>query len=229
MPTPLDPDACARDLLEGRFGVAWDTRFGLWLVYRRLLATGRVVFVERARMPRRATFCRTSRGWEIHVRAGLSAEAQRFLFARELATYWLDELGVRGDESEALTNRIAAALVAPKPVFLDALGRHGRDFAALAAEFRATQTCMARRYSEATGHFLALVTPTRVETLGALDSPVMLPPDDELRRLVERNALPPAFERIRLTDRRWHWALVETCRWKHPANNGAGGLCPWLH
>lgn len=226
MAMSLDPDACARDLLEGRFGVAWDTRFGLWLVYHHLLATGRVVVVESARMPRPAAFCRTPRGWEIRVRVGLSTEAARFLFARELAEYWLDELGAQGEGNEALANRIAAALVAPGPVVLDALRRHGRDFAALAAEFGATQTCMARRYSEATGNFLALVTPTRIEAFGA---PVVLPPDDELRRLVECDALPPAFERLRLTDRVRRWALVETCRRKHPTNNGAGGLCPWFH
>lgn len=226
MPTSIDPDTCARALLEERFGVAWDTRFGLWLVYQHLRATGRIVFVEATRMPRPAAFCRTLFGWEIHLRVGLPPHAERFLFAHELAEYWLDELLVRGEGREALANRIAAALVAPKPLFLEALVRYGRDFATLAAEFGATQTCVARRYSEATGEFLALITPTRVEVLGG---PFELPPDDVLRRLVESNTLPPELERLRLTDRRRRWALVETWQQTYPTENGAGDLGPWVN
>lgn len=209
MPTSLDPDTCARELLEERFGVASDTRFALWLVFLRLHATGRLVFVEPTRSPRPAAFCRLPFGWEIHLRAGLAPEAQRFLFAHELAECWLDDRGVRAEGRETLANRMAAALVAPRPLFLEALAQHGPDFAALAVHFGATQTCMARRYSEVTGDFLALVTPTRVEVLG---TPFALPPDDELRRRVERDDLPPELERRRLTDRRRRWALVETWR-----------------
>ncbi len=224
MPTSINPDACARALLEERFGVSWDTRFGLWLVYQHLLATDRIVFVEGARMPRPAAFCRTLFGWEIRLRAGLQPLAERFLFAHELAEYWLDELRVQGEGREALANRVAAALIAPKPLFLEALAQHGRDFAALAAEFGATQTCMARRYSEATGEFLALVTPTRVEVLG---TPFALPLDDELRRLVESNALPPELERLKLTDRRRRWAIVEAWQWAH--SDDVGDPCPGVN
>lgn len=88
--------------------------------------------------------------WKIFVCEGQPDPELAFTICHELAEIHVLKLGVRlpWREKEDLCNAIAAALVAPRRAFLDALADHGEDFGELALDFLASETCMALRLGE---------------------------------------------------------------------------------
>ncbi len=89
--------------------------------------------------------------WRIFVRENLSPEQFLFTVYHEIAEWHVHRLRLRFDhflEKERVCDAIAAALVAPQRAFRAALRDHGEDFAELAEDFLATETCMALRLGE---------------------------------------------------------------------------------
>lgn len=119
----------------------------------------------------------------------------RFAVAHELAEWAHRE---RQEETiEDLCNATAAAIIAPRRLFLEALGAIGDDLPALARVFRTTESCVALRLGETTAQPVALVSPALVRLRG---DEWGWPATDEIRRLARAKAVPAALRIVRLRD-----------------------------
>jgi hypothetical protein len=138
---------------------------------------------------REAALARVSGQWWVFLRSDLAGERRAFALLHEVA-HWAIGATAAEDRCDAL----AAAMLAPRPAFLQALERHG-SLQTLARAFATTESCVALRLGEATGRPLALVTPSSVRLRGAAYS---WPSERDLR---SRTAL-PGIKRARLRDDR---------------------------
>lgn len=133
-------------------------------------------------LPADGVIARVHGRWFIYVREGL--RDARFVALHELA-HWA--LGAGATETEC--DRLAAALLAPRPAFDRAIRELGprRSYTGLARWFGSTETAAALRYGEVTGEPLVVVAPASVRVRGAAYS---WPSEPELRGLVKERRLP---------------------------------------
>jgi hypothetical protein len=200
---PPHPDRCAAAIYEF-FGLDGAEAGAAEALVARLEAGGRVQTVRRVVGGKEAMLERTLFGWQIWVSRRLGGPAREFAVLHELGEWWLGRLGFNGPEREATADRIAAALVAPRPLFRPLCERLGFDPPALARHFAATQTCLALRYGEVTGRPVLVVDRARAWARG---DPFVWSPDGADLFGLARGPLPPTVQRIRLTDRRGRLAL----------------------
>lgn len=126
-----------------------------------LLGAGCVEALHASSLPGDGMLTFDGEHWTIVVRAKLSGYRLRFVVLHELA-HWVLGPGATEDECDAL----AAALLVPRLVFLDALKECGQDLASLARRLNVTESFAALRLGEVTGEPVALITPTRVRVRG---------------------------------------------------------------
>jgi hypothetical protein len=171
----------------------------------KLEAGGRLQTVRRVLGGKEAMLEHTLWGWQIWVSRRLGASDRHFAVLHELGEWWLGRLDFRGPEREAVADRIAAALVAPRQRYRPLADQLGFDPPGLSQHFAATQTCLALRFGEVTGRPVLVVDRTQAWARG--DPFVWTPEDRDLFDLA-RGPLPPSVQRIRLTDCRGRVALT---------------------
>ncbi len=141
--------------------------------------------------------------WVILLSEGLSKEAHEWTIFHEVAHWWLkrtDREPRVALEMEAVCDAIAACLQAPAPAFRLSLEAHGQHFAAIAADYWATQTAMALRFGEVTREPVAVVSPSLVRVRGG----AFAWPDVRLAAAAGH----PSVRRVALTDQRGRAALL---------------------
>ncbi len=107
-------------------------------------------------LPERGCLTRTRSGCVIRWREDLPAWRRDFVVGHELAHY-----AVR-DSDEQACDRMAAAIVAPRPAMRALRREYGNDLARSAAALRTCQTVVARRLTEISDEPCAVVTPRAV-------------------------------------------------------------------
>jgi hypothetical protein len=150
---------------------------------------------------RDGALARVGATWCVFLRADLPASKRAFTLLHEIG-HWA--IGAEASEEEC--DALAAAMLAPRKAFLDALRTDGRGLARLAQRFATSESCVALRLGEATGKPLALVTPTSVRLRGASHD---WPNERRLRELAERRR-PMGLRKCRLLDEPGRTMLVAT-------------------
>lgn len=84
----------------------------------------------------------------IFVRRGTAPTRARWLAGHELAEWWYQRVGYRGDDLEERCDALGAALVAPRPTVLAARRKLGDEPIAIATELRTTQSLALLRLGE---------------------------------------------------------------------------------
>lgn len=104
--------------------------------------------------------------WVLYLRPCIPRRQRKWAVAHEIAEWLLRNLR---DEPhiEQLADRLAAALIAPRQAYLAFHRVHGLDLAKQAKAFDTTESCMARRFGEATGTPSLLITPVAKDQRGA--------------------------------------------------------------
>lgn len=115
---------------------------------------------------------------QIHLCACTSERQREFNCGHELGELEGLRLGLVGEETEQLADRVAGALVAPREAFLAAL-RAQTGLPGLAKAFFASRSTLTLRTGEVTGRGTALVTATVVRRRGR--PPSGWPPEERLR------------------------------------------------
>ncbi|HEY3237722.1 MAG TPA: ImmA/IrrE family metallo-endopeptidase [Polyangiaceae bacterium] len=151
-----------------------------------LLGHGAIRTVHRHALKKDAALAVVHGAPRIFVRSGLDLRRRNFAICHELAEWHLGEIRYCEPDVEQVADALAAALLAPRQLFLLALREDGVKFPLLAARFAATQSCAALRFGETTNTPLVLVAPREVRVRGA---PWGWPQTEEqLRKLAK---LPP--------------------------------------
>lgn len=150
-----------------------------------------------------AMLVRVNDRWRIVVRRDVVDAELGHTIAHELAHWALRREGE--PDTEEACDYLAAALVAPSRAFRSAMRDHGTDLAALADDFRTTQSLVALRWGESHGVPLALVRPGLVRVRGQLE--FVWPDEGTIARWA--NGRPPrGVAKTRLTDDRRRVVLV---------------------
>ncbi len=164
-----------------------------------LLGPGCVIRAHAMKMRRDAELFSTPAGARILVRVRLPVERARFAVAHEVAEWHLRRVGYSGDDIESIVRRIAAALVAPRPIALR-VARHSSVFddpGAPSEAMQTTQTLAALREGEVTGESIAVVGPGFLEARGA---ELVWPDREAVRRFVKEGG--PGLRKVDLDRRR---------------------------
>jgi len=98
-----------------------------------------------------ATIARVGNEWRVYVARGTSPARARWLVGHELAEWWYQQRGYRGEDLEARCDALGAALVLPRRVLQAARRQHGDDVHAIARALRVTQSLALLRVGEVTG------------------------------------------------------------------------------
>jgi hypothetical protein len=151
----------------------WNPPKNLLLIARALFGVRGVVIAVRREMkgdgmiiPEAEPSDALASPWVMYLRPRVSPRRRKWAIAHEIAEWMLRN--VRAEPHiEALADRIAAALIAPRQAYLAFHRAYGLDLPRLAAAFNVTESCMARRFGEATGTPTLLVTPVGRDQRGA--------------------------------------------------------------
>ncbi len=150
-----------------------------------------------------AMLVRVNDRWRIVVRRDVEDAELGHTIAHELAHWVLRREGE--PDTEEACDYLAAALVAPHRAFRSAMRVHGTDLAALAGDFRTTQSLVALRWGESHGVPLALVRPGLVRVRGQLE---FVWPDEQTITRWAKGKPPRGVAKTRLTDDRRRVVLV---------------------
>jgi len=104
-----------------------------------------------------ATVARVGNEWRVYVQRGVSPARARWLVGHELAEWWYQQRGYRGEDLEQRCDALGAALVLPRRVLQAARRQHGDDVHAIAKTLRVTQSLALLRVGEVTGTPSAVV------------------------------------------------------------------------
>lgn len=115
--------------------------------------------------------------WRIYLRNGAPPPAARFTVLHELS-HWALGQGASEEDCDAL----AAALLAPRGQFEEAIRATGSSYRKLADYFGCTETFAALRYGEVTDKPLVVVAPAHVRIRGRAFT---WPTEPELRQLAK--------------------------------------------
>lgn len=168
-------------------GFSLDVQAPPLAIAERLLGDGAIRTAPAEAMASRGALVRVGSNWRVYLNAGCDAQQKRFVLMHELSHWALP------DATEETCDRLAAALLLPRPAFLAAVAHHGARLATLARRFGTTESCAALRLGEATASPVALVTPLAVRKRGAAFG---WPADAVLRARVRV----PGVRKCRLTD-----------------------------
>jgi len=113
----------------------------------------------------RARLARIESEWRIYLRADTPSSEQGYLIGHELGELLYREHQHEPDFEEAC-NRFGAALCAPRPAVVSALGSLGHRIARLAVAFACSQTLIELRIPEVTGEPRAVVSRGKVWVRG---------------------------------------------------------------
>lgn len=165
-----------------------------------------VVRVKHGQLGRGASGALMSRpeGHTIYVGSSVPRKDLGFVIGHELGHFELARIGYRGEDVERLADRIAAALVAPRPAFLRMARALGLDHQRLAEAFLLTETCAILRIAEITDRPTLVVTPDTLYARG--DQEFAWGPDP--RGLARVRPLPEGLFRVVLGDARNRVALL---------------------
>jgi hypothetical protein len=119
----------------------------------------------------------------------------RWLAAHELAHWWYDLIGYRGEDIEERCDALGAAIICPRPAWLALRRRVEGDVHELARRLATTQSLALLRRGECEGTPAALVQPRRVVVRGW----DFAWPAEEVVRKVAR-AGHPELRRVTITD-----------------------------
>lgn len=131
----------------------------------------------------------------IGVSRRASPARARWLVCHELAHWWFDRLGYRGEDLEARCDALGAALIAPRPAWRTARRLVGDDVKRLAEMLATTQSLVLLRCGECDGTPAALVGQRRVIVRG-ID---FAWPDEDVIRRVARSGY-PGVRKVRISD-----------------------------
>lgn len=170
---------------------------------RAILGSNAVRLIEQRAIRGPAVLARVGSEWRIYVREDLDAQQRLFCVAHELGELAMHREGLlddKGVDPEDASDRIAAALIAPRPAARAAYKKkpagwqgHPEAWAQLALAFNSSESCAALRYSEATGTPLILLTPKVIRRRGDW---MPWPAEHELRS----EASHPGIVKARLRD-----------------------------
>jgi hypothetical protein len=137
----------ARLDIEGRpsLGAVVAATMGLWPGYSGTIR-------------RRACTRRVGENWQPIARADIDAHYARWLWSRELARWWLSRYAHTAG-SPSVVDRLGAAVLTPRDLFLSYVDNTGGDVPALAELFAVPQGLILLRLGETTGRAVALVRP----------------------------------------------------------------------
>lgn len=159
------------------------------------MAGVKVASAPRAGLWKDATFTKVLGKPVIWLAPKLPIERSTFAICHELAEWALREQ--REESIEQLADAAAAAILAPRQLFREALAHVGSDLPELARVFSTTETCMGLRIGEVTAEPVALVSPKLVRVRGEEWG---WPSEDEIRRLSRGTDGPALLRLVRLTD-----------------------------
>lgn len=163
-----------------------------------LLGPGSVRSVHAASLPGDGVLVWERGKAQIQLRAKLSPQRRRWAICHELAEWCLRLARYEGDDSEQLSNALAAALLAPRQLFLRVVREEGRCLPTLARRFVTTESCAALRIGETTEQPLALVAPSRPVRLRGAE--FVWPSEEQIRAMAAGRPLLPGLARTRLRD-----------------------------
>lgn len=134
--------------------------------------------------------------WVLWLRPGLSPQVRKWAIAHEIAEWLLRN--VRDEPHiEALADRLAAALIAPRQAYLAFHRIYGLDLPRFARAFNTTESCMGLRHGESTLVPTQLVTPHSVRQRGeAFVFPRLRP----LARCPAQDDLPRGVRAVPISD-----------------------------
>jgi hypothetical protein len=144
---------------------------------------------------RESDICTSNGKAFIAIRRGIAPARARWRIGHELAHWWYDLTGYRGEDIEARCDALGAALVVPRPAWLSLRRRVGDDVRELAASLATTQSLVLLRRGECEGTPTALVEPRRVIVRGW----DFAWPDEAIVRRVARTGH-PSLHKVTLTD-----------------------------
>lgn len=165
---------------------------------RRLLGPSSVRVVHAAALIGDGAFAVVNGEPRIYVRAKLPRNRRRWLLSHELAEWWLWRERYREPDVELLADALAAALIAPRQLFLRAVRRDGQQLPLLALRFNVTESCAALRVGETTGTPTALLAPSRPIRFRGDER--AWPNEAELWRAARAATELPGIARSKLTD-----------------------------
>jgi len=125
--------------------------------------------IHRATGSQRFPTCTTRAGngrLIIHVPASPTAWQVNHRVGQQLVKWYLAHHAYDGAQVESVVRRIAAAVCVPTPAFQRARDQFGENIPALSEHFRVSQSLMALRLAECTGHPSALRTSTQIIVRG---------------------------------------------------------------
>jgi hypothetical protein len=105
--------------------------------------------------------------YRIYVSSAVAPMRKAYVVLHELGHWHLKQIGYVGENVEAICDGIAAALLAPRRAFADAVEEHGARWDRLASDFAISQTIAVLRYGEVMGPPVAVVDSRRTHTRGA--------------------------------------------------------------
>lgn len=165
---------------------------------RGLLGPGSVQSDHAASMPKDGALRWEQGKAKIYVRAKLSKERRRWAICHELAEWCLTLARYEGDDAEQVSHALAAALLAPRQLFLRAVRDEGQRLPALARRFETTESCVALRLGETTDQPLVLVAPSRPVRVRGAD--FVWPSEAQIRAMAAGRPLLPGLVRTKLRD-----------------------------
>lgn len=128
---------------------------------RRLLGADAVRVVHAAALPGDGAFAVVNGAPRIYLRSKLPRNRRRWVLSHELAEWWLWRERYREPDIEHIADALAAALIAPRQLFLRVVRRDGLELPLLALRFSVTESCAALRVGETVGTPTALLAPSR--------------------------------------------------------------------
>ncbi len=164
---------------------------------KRLFGAGSVRSYHAASLPGDGALAWVDGKPRIYVRAKLPKARLRFAICHELAEWCLTLARYQEHDVEQMADALAAALLAPRQLFLRVLRADGQRLPLLAAHLGTTESCAALRLGETTDLPLALVAPSRpVRVRGAAFA---WPDEDTIRRMAA-GRIAPGLARTKLQD-----------------------------
>jgi hypothetical protein len=159
---------------------------------RRIVGADSLRFAPDGVLPGNGSLVRVGTEWRIYLRKSAPNHLKRFVALHELAHY---VLGRTASEQEC--DQLAAAVLLPRPAFLQERFTNRRLISTIARSFGSDETCAWLRLGEIMGESVAVVAPHRVLSRGAA-APHWLP-SAELRQLAKA-PLPRGVRKAALRD-----------------------------
>lgn len=139
----------------------------------------------------------------IRVPRCASVERLNFLVAHEVSEWFLEDAHL--EWTELVADRLAAAILMPRPAFLAVYREAGLDLREIAQTFGVTETCAALRFGEVTMTPVAMLSPDMLRFRGLEWG---WPGERALRGMLRDQLAIPEVQRVEVRDERRRTLLV---------------------